>query len=427
MSKRTESFVVWAFTLGAAIAVGVGATSSVLPPSEPAAAVPTVAANDLASACPAAAGAGREREVASGPPPATATASSPAALPFSRQVSCKRPPARPATGCRSRRPRMLAPHQERDPTPPRAGWGCCVRQPDLPTPLAAVGASCVEATHARRRHRLRTTHSAIACGGQRRPTPATLRKRRTQVPPAARPSGGAIDRSARRRSARPPLLDPDDLRRPPRARRSRGDRALPRDGGRRPARAVDRVVPRGPLFERTEIFGSILAEDLVARLIAEMRGRRALGPLGTRVVGRPVRFAGDAAHLDERLALSRLRSALARAGFHDVTFELEPVAAAHHYGLRITGPELVLIGDFGGGTSDFSVLRLEPGGGRARAEVLGTGASASPATPSTRSSCASASRPRSVAAPRTATPSATCCRCRAGSTRTSSAGITCRS
>jgi hypothetical protein len=52
MSKRTESFVVWAFTLGAAIAVGVGAISSVLPPSEPAAAVPTVAANDLGVCVP---------------------------------------------------------------------------------------------------------------------------------------------------------------------------------------------------------------------------------------------------------------------------------------------------------------------------------------------------------------------------------------
>jgi hypothetical chaperone protein len=171
--------------------------------------------------------------------------------------------------------------------------------------------------------------------------------------------------------------DPDDLRRPPRVRAGPAaiDRYLETAGDGRLVQSIKSFLA-SPLFERTEIFGSIFElEDLVGRLLAELRAaaEAELGPLGARVVvGRPVRFAGDAAHLDERLALSRLRSALARAGFHDVTFELEPVAAAHHYGLRITRPELVLIGDFGGGTSDFSVLALAPGDGRAHAEVLAT-------------------------------------------------------
>src|SRR5262249_11101881 len=96
-----------------------------------------------------------------------------------------------------------------------------------------------------------------------------------------------------------------------------------------------------------------------------------LGPLGPRVVvGRPVRFAGEGA-TDERLALSRLRSALARAGFDEVVFEYEPVAAAYHYALRLREAEVVMIGDFGGGTSDFSLLRLTPiGSGGSQHHIL---------------------------------------------------------
>jgi hypothetical chaperone protein len=106
-------------------------------------------------------------------------------------------------------------------------------------------------------------------------------------------------------------------------------------------------------------------------------------------------------------------------------FELEPVAAAHHYGLRIRSPELVLIGDFGGGTSDFSVLRLEPRDGPARATVLAT------AGVGIALDAFDAKLVRERVAPAlgrgSPIPSATCCRCRAGSTRISNAGITCRS
>jgi hypothetical protein len=167
------------------------------------------------------------------------------------------------------------------------------------------------------------------------------------------------------------------MRRPPRVRSGPAaiDRYLETAGDGRLVQSIKSFLASA-LFERTEIFGAIYElEDLVGRLVAELRAaaERDLGPLGRRVVvGRPVRLAGDAATADERLALARLRSALARAGFDEVVFELEPVAAAHHYGLRIEAPELVLIGDFGGGTSDFSVLRLAPGGGRAHAEVLAT-------------------------------------------------------
>jgi hypothetical chaperone protein len=120
-----------------------------------------------------------------------------------------------------------------------------------------------------------------------------------------------------------------------------------------------------PLFEATEVFGAVYQlEDLVAAILSALRAEAEaeLGPLGARaVVGRPVRFAGEGRN-DERLALSRLRSAFVRAGFDEVVFEYEPVAAAWHYAQRLTAPEIVLIGDFGGGTSDFSLLRLAAGG-----------------------------------------------------------------
>lgn len=133
-----------------------------------------------------------------------------------------------------------------------------------------------------------------------------------------------------------------------------------------------------PLFEGTEVYGRIyLLEDLVAEVLVALRAEAEaqLGPLGPRaVVGRPVRFAGEGRN-DERLALSRLRSAFLHAGFEEVIFEYEPVAAAWHYALRLAEPEIVLIGDFGGGTSDFSLLRLVPGAGGSRGgrhEILAT-------------------------------------------------------
>ncbi|MEB2344544.1 MAG: Hsp70 family protein [Deltaproteobacteria bacterium] len=129
-----------------------------------------------------------------------------------------------------------------------------------------------------------------------------------------------------------------------------------------------------PLFEATEVYGAVYQlEDLVATILAALRAEAEaqLGPLGARVVaGRPVRFAGEG-RSDERLALSRLRSAFARAGFEEVVFEYEPVAAARHYARRLRAPERVLIGDFGGGTSDFSLLALAPGT-RAGHEILAT-------------------------------------------------------
>ena len=77
------------------------------------------------------------------------------------------------------------------------------------------------------------------------------------------------------------------------------------------------------------------------------------------VIGRPVTFAG--AVPDEALAHRRYGDAFAALGFEEVHFVLEPVAAAFFYAQRLTEPATVLVGDFGGGTSDFSVMRFAPG------------------------------------------------------------------
>ncbi|HUR33490.1 MAG TPA: Hsp70 family protein [Vicinamibacterales bacterium] len=86
-----------------------------------------------------------------------------------------------------------------------------------------------------------------------------------------------------------------------------------------------------------------------------------LGPLPARaIVGRPVHFTVARSDEHDALALARLREALEMAGVTDPVFEYEPIAAAYAYQQRLTSSSTVLIGDFGGGTSDFSILALEP-------------------------------------------------------------------
>jgi hypothetical chaperone protein len=126
----------------------------------------------------------------------------------------------------------------------------------------------------------------------------------------------------------------------------------------------------------TEIFGKQYRfEDLVARILSDLR-RRASEWLGFEVTeavaGRPVMFVGAESEEDNEFALHRLRQAFLRAGFTHVTFAMEPVAAAYAYESTVTQDELVLIGDFGGGTTDFSLLRVGPSARRAQGlQVLG--------------------------------------------------------
>jgi len=114
----------------------------------------------------------------------------------------------------------------------------------------------------------------------------------------------------------------------------------------------------------TEVFGRrYKLEDLVARILGDLRKHAEKHfdrPISYAMVGRPVRFVGAETSDDDDYAVARLRVAFAAAGFERVEFEMEPVAAACAYEASIDHDELILIGDFGGGTSDFSLLRVGP-------------------------------------------------------------------
>jgi hypothetical chaperone protein len=128
------------------------------------------------------------------------------------------------------------------------------------------------------------------------------------------------------------------------------------------------------LFDATYVFGwKFTLEDLIALILGALRAAalQHFGGAADRVlIGRPVHFVvGGAGETDpecDALALTRLRNAAARAGFEHVAFEYEPVAAAYQYERGLDHDELVLIGDFGGGTSDFCLVRLGPSARRAR-------------------------------------------------------------
>jgi len=115
----------------------------------------------------------------------------------------------------------------------------------------------------------------------------------------------------------------------------------------------------------TEVFGRRhRLEELVSRMLSDLRKhaeKQFERPIRRAVVGRPVRFVGAETNEDDDFAVGRLREAFQIAGFEEVDFELEPVAAAYAYEFTLDHDELILIGDFGGGTSDFSLLRVGPG------------------------------------------------------------------
>ena len=77
------------------------------------------------------------------------------------------------------------------------------------------------------------------------------------------------------------------------------------------------------------------------------------------LLGRPVHFVDDHPQRDA-LAQETLGRAAMEAGFSHVDYQFEPIAAALDYAQRIHAPTHVLVVDIGGGTSDFSVLRLQP-------------------------------------------------------------------
>ena len=117
-------------------------------------------------------------------------------------------------------------------------------------------------------------------------------------------------------------------------------------------------------LQSTDVFGRrIRLEELIARILIDLRekaGRQFGVEIRSAVVGRPVHFVGAEDEAGDDFAQSRLSEAFRIAGFESVQFEMEPVAAAHYYESTLDHNELILIGDFGGGTSDFSLVHVGP-------------------------------------------------------------------
>jgi hypothetical chaperone protein len=130
---------------------------------------------------------------------------------------------------------------------------------------------------------------------------------------------------------------------------------------------------------QTEVAGRALPfRALLAHFIGELK-RRAESAAGqafeSAVFGRPVFFIDDSASAD-RQAQDTLAEIAHSVGFKHVRFQFEPIAAAFDYESQIAREELVLIADIGGGTSDFSLVRLSPERARAverRDDILATG------------------------------------------------------
>jgi hypothetical chaperone protein len=124
-------------------------------------------------------------------------------------------------------------------------------------------------------------------------------------------------------------------------------------------------------YQGTDTFGQFRTiEELIALFLRTMRERaeeQIGGPIGRATIGRPVHWAENDAEGDA-LALERMQTALKMAGFTEVDFVPEPIAAGLHFGSILAEPKHVIVFDFGGGTLDVTVMRI---GGGAR-EVLST-------------------------------------------------------
>jgi hypothetical chaperone protein len=128
-------------------------------------------------------------------------------------------------------------------------------------------------------------------------------------------------------------------------------------------RSLKSLLGSSLVQEQTEIGNVRVAfEDIIGIFLAEIgeRAHRQLGAAPDRVViGRPIRFVDDDDARDA-LAEATLRRAAENAGLGDVDFQYEPIAAAFDYERRVAREARVLIVDIGGGTSDFTVVRLGP-------------------------------------------------------------------
>jgi hypothetical chaperone protein len=130
-------------------------------------------------------------------------------------------------------------------------------------------------------------------------------------------------------------------------------------------------VAASPLFERAMIWGKPFRFEDMGRLFLQRLVAHAGGALDERprrvIVGRPVEYAG--ARPDPELARRRYDAMLAAFGT-EIYYVHEPLGAAHSYASRLTEPATILVADFGGGTTDFSIVRVAAPGSPRRCVPL---------------------------------------------------------
>jgi hypothetical chaperone protein len=128
-------------------------------------------------------------------------------------------------------------------------------------------------------------------------------------------------------------------------------------------RALKSILGSPLIDEETSLGGRKVPLTEVVEIFVRHLKRKAEAFAGQEITavvhGRPVRFVDDDDKADAR-AQAVLETIARRAGFRDVAFVYEPIAAAHHYEQTVRGEELALIADIGGGTSDFTVIRVGP-------------------------------------------------------------------
>ncbi len=127
------------------------------------------------------------------------------------------------------------------------------------------------------------------------------------------------------------------------------------------------------VFQGTLVFAKRYNfEDLMEVFLRRLKayaGEEWRGDFSRLIAGRPVSFAGSSP--DETLAIARYNEALTRLGFPEIHYVYEPVAAAFYFAQHLKADANVLVADFGGGTTDYSLIRFETAGGRLSATPIG--------------------------------------------------------
>ncbi|MCD9018470.1 Hsp70 family protein [Parachryseolinea silvisoli] len=133
---------------------------------------------------------------------------------------------------------------------------------------------------------------------------------------------------------------------------------------RRPGRfmrSLKRVLGTSLMKQGTMVNGKVMKfEKIITPFLKNLKDRAdATSGLDLQhvVMGRPVHFVDNAPDADSR-AQAELKAMAEAVGFRYVDFQFEPIAAAFAHEANVSGEKLALVADLGGGTSDFTVIRL---------------------------------------------------------------------